>query len=393
MEWMVTENQLGQEQTLILNQCVKSSNSCNWIQGFAGSGKTVLLIHAMELLRVAHPDQTLCFVTFTHALKDLVSTGLSDKSKHLPILTVDQFIRNRKHFDIVFADEIQDLPNHKLAQLKAHSGRLVVAGDIDQSIYDAGVSAEEIEYLLTPVSHKLTVLYRLTHTLQALARALLPSTSIAGAKINRQQDTDIVLARASNAREEVGWVIDRAISMARPGKPALIILPKQEDIFEFIEVMAGVKGVAAPEKSYREVSYGKNRSSKSRKLDWDAINQELTESGLPIRYLGSGSGELLESDQMPLIYIMTYHSAKGLDFPHVFLPRMNSSVQLWRDDLGLERRLFFVGVTRSRENLFITYSSKEPHYLVSELPQKFMKLVDCKKIHEAVKNNDEEHLF
>lgn len=59
------------------------------------------------------------------------------------------------------------------------------------------------------------------------------------------------------------------------------------------------------------------------------------------------------------VVLMTLHSAKGLEFPFVFiagaeeglLPHQNA------DDLEEERRLFYVGITRARKNLYILWSS------------------------------------
>jgi superfamily I DNA/RNA helicase len=56
---------------------------------------------------------------------------------------------------------------------------------------------------------------------------------------------------------------------------------------------------------------------------------------------------------------------------------MNSYTELWKNDQNLERRLFFVGVTRSRENLYISYSSEKPHYLVQDFPKNSLQLRSC----------------
>ena len=371
MTWMVPTNYLGQEQSFILDQCVKSSEPCDWIQGIAGSGKTVLLIHAMETLRVRNPEKSICFVTFTHALKDLVRTGLSEKAKSIPIQTVDNFVREGKRFSIVLVDEIQDVEEWKLKKLKSLCDRLLIAGDVDQSIYEKGVSESEIKGLLKPTTHRLTVLYRLTQTLQIIARSILPNTAIAGARISRAQDTQVVLAKAESDESEAAWIIKKAEILSKPGKPSVVILPKSDAIFNFVENVAIAKGVPRPKKVYAEGKY--------KKLDWDAINEYLRAKGIALRYLGSGFGDLVESEKTSITYVMTYHSSKGLDFTHVFLPQMNDDISLWKNDPEMEKRLFFVGVTRSRQNLFISYSTDEPHELVGDLPSKSIKQQSCEE--------------
>jgi len=62
------------------------------------------------------------------------------------------------------------------------------------------------------------------------------------------------------------------------------------------------------------------------------------------------------------VTLMTLHAAKGLEFPVVFLCGLEEGLfPLSRsldsvDDLEEERRLFYVGVTRAREKLFLTWS-------------------------------------
>ena len=87
----------------------------------------------------------------------------------------------------------------------------------------------------------------------------------------------------------------------------------------------------------------------------------------------------MESEKTSITYVMTYHSSKGLDFTHVFLPQMNDDISLWKNDPEMEKRLFFVGVTRSRQNLFISYSTDEPHELVGDLPSKSIKQQSCEE--------------
>ncbi|HKJ94940.1 MAG TPA: DNA helicase II [Gammaproteobacteria bacterium] len=64
------------------------------------------------------------------------------------------------------------------------------------------------------------------------------------------------------------------------------------------------------------------------------------------------------------IQLMTLHSAKGLEFPVVFLVGLEEGLFPHRmsaddpDRLEEERRLAYVGVTRARQRLFITYAER-----------------------------------
>lgn len=70
------------------------------------------------------------------------------------------------------------------------------------------------------------------------------------------------------------------------------------------------------------------------------------------------------------ITMMTVHSAKGLEFPAVFVAGMEESifphVAGWTDDdpakLEEERRLAYVAITRARKRLFLTYAATRRTY-------------------------------
>lgn len=82
------------------------------------------------------------------------------------------------------------------------------------------------------------------------------------------------------------------------------------------------------------------------------------------------------------VWIMTLHSAKGLEFPLVFLPGWEEGVfpsQRSMDDKGEkgleeERRLAYVGITRAREQARISFVANRQVYgrWTSQLPSRFV---------------------
>jgi DNA helicase-2/ATP-dependent DNA helicase PcrA len=78
--------------------------------------------------------------------------------------------------------------------------------------------------------------------------------------------------------------------------------------------------------------------------------------------------------QRDAVQLMTYHSAKGLEFEAVFLPWLEEGeIPDWRaakaGAVQEERRLFYVGLTRAKRYLFMTRSSgkKPPSRFLAEL--------------------------
>ena len=72
------------------------------------------------------------------------------------------------------------------------------------------------------------------------------------------------------------------------------------------------------------------------------------------------------------VHLMTLHGSKGLEFPVVFVSGIKSGKLPLEStkhpaDIQEERRLFYVGMTRAREELVLTYGA-EPSPFISELP-------------------------
>jgi DNA helicase-2/ATP-dependent DNA helicase PcrA len=84
------------------------------------------------------------------------------------------------------------------------------------------------------------------------------------------------------------------------------------------------------------------------------------------------------------ITLMTLHSAKGLEFPVVFMAGMEETIfphtrSLYdQSEMEEERRLCYVGMTRAREELFMLYSSSRMLYggIQHNPPSRFLSEID-----------------
>ena len=68
------------------------------------------------------------------------------------------------------------------------------------------------------------------------------------------------------------------------------------------------------------------------------------------------------------VHLLTYHRAKGLEFDAVFLPRLEHRELPWRlaktaDEVAEERRLLYVGLTRARLHVAVTWASRPSRFL------------------------------
>ncbi|HTL47201.1 MAG TPA: UvrD-helicase domain-containing protein [Verrucomicrobiae bacterium] len=93
------------------------------------------------------------------------------------------------------------------------------------------------------------------------------------------------------------------------------------------------------------------------------------------------------------VSLMTLHAAKGLEFPVVFIAGceegvlpMKWSAEMPREELAEERRLFYVGMTRAKERLFLSGAAKrlwqgkireqEPSSFLKDIEQKLLERIE-----------------
>jgi DNA helicase-2/ATP-dependent DNA helicase PcrA len=119
------------------------------------------------------------------------------------------------------------------------------------------------------------------------------------------------------------------------------------------------------------------------------VQLQPLESFLAHAVLESGEGQA--DPYADCVQMMTLHSAKGLEFPVVFLagmedglfPHQRSAADL--ESLEEERRLCYVGATRAMRQLYITYAEQrrlygvdqygQPSRFIGELPQELLEEV------------------
>lgn len=112
-------------------------------------------------------------------------------------------------------------------------------------------------------------------------------------------------------------------------------------------------------------------------------NVALVENG----YVRNGKRSTI-NDQHNSVTLMTLHSAKGLEFPAVFIAGMeeglfpHSRAMLDVNELEEERRLCYVGITRAKQKLYLTYVRQRLYFgqrsnnlvsrFLSDIPQELI---------------------
>jgi DNA helicase-2/ATP-dependent DNA helicase PcrA len=129
-----------------------------------------------------------------------------------------------------------------------------------------------------------------------------------------------------------------------------------------------------------------------------AEDHERTQPDPSLESFLDGVALVSDVDEMPEeargVTIMTLHSAKGLEFPHVFLTGLEEGVFPHMrsldtpEEIEEERRLCYVGITRAKQTLTLSwalhrrlhgYGVGEPSRFLREMPEEQLTLVNARR--------------
>ncbi len=93
-------------------------------------------------------------------------------------------------------------------------------------------------------------------------------------------------------------------------------------------------------------------------------------------------------DRQEMVNLMTIHASKGLEFNSVFIVGLeeglfpNANLKETELEMEEERRLFYVAITRAKENLYITYanSRRRNNQTLQTTPSRFLSDITFKKM-------------
>jgi len=131
----------------------------------------------------------------------------------------------------------------------------------------------------------------------------------------------------------------------------------------------------------------------ARQFEHEELELSELDSFLAHAALESGEGQASEYEDP--VQLMTLHTAKGLEFEHVYLTGLEEGLfphRMSMDEPGRldeERRLCYVGITRAKQHLTISYANvrrlhgseqyTQPSRFISELPKEYIQEVRVQK--------------
>lgn len=365
--WLLPLGDLTPEQSRIVEM---SPDQNRVIFGAAGSGKTQILIHRADYLAKTYsvpPERFRVFV-FTNVIKEYIKSGtnfleLSEETvstfDHWCYLLYQDHIsrkppcirgrngRNRIDFenirfsirkllqkkpalqkilDFALVDEGQDLSPESFEILSLAARHVTVFADGMQQIFADGASEHHILKMLGIKKRNATLLaaYRNSPYVAQLASYFIADENLRSqylSQINTHQQTKelplcYVAKSFKDGMDRLAEIIrQRQLMNERVG----IIVPTNQQLFGY-----------------------------SKGLQERGIEIEKT---VPPRRAGSPV-DFEFGNMIPKI--ATYHSAKGLTFDSVLLPRLINNSFQWINDDDLRRRLIFVGIARATQWVYIS---------------------------------------
>jgi superfamily I DNA/RNA helicase len=316
------------------------------VGGPPGSGKTLVLIARARWYASIHPDWNIQFVTYNKTLAGNLWSNFGDETNvkvstfydfseargHKPSRTEDEekyfslMSRNTiRDIDALFIDEYQDFKvswlGYCLSCVKDGKGGTSLAGDPPQALYretppNDALRSHEVENL--ELAHP----YRSTRQILEVASRIDPEFATTGIDLAPEGcPINLVYAGSWDFQADyIAWEISKMIANGSR-KPIEIA------------VIATV---------------------------WSAVNrlsERLSSFGIKSSIVGGRAG--FEAPQWGTVTLTSVHSAKGYEFDAVFLMAVEALPgKDGNADSTIHRRSAYVGPTRARDELFITYTRR-----------------------------------
>jgi DNA helicase-2/ATP-dependent DNA helicase PcrA len=260
-------------------------------------------------------------------------------------------------YPFIFVDEYQDinaLQHQLLKKMTGLHGYITAIGDPNQAIYgfrgsDVGFFETFLKDFPRAETIYLSTNYRSTANIVEASSQLIRSSRFVVPEITAHiySEGRLVTYEAATDKSEAEYVI-KQIEMMVGGTSM------------FSHDSRRVEPQAVAERSFGDIAILYRLNCLRKPLE-DVLNR----SGIP--YSVSGEKALENKDFVDLhpekVSLLTMHAAKGLEFPVVFVVGceeglMPLCLEGFETDQEEERRLFYVAITRAKEELYLTCCKK-----------------------------------
>ena len=328
-DWDVDEESMDDDQLDLIERTLDKSML---VAGCAGSGKSVIAMHKAE--QIAQQGEDVILIAYTKSLTGFMNVGKPIGPYRFYYHY--QWVRQGKpSADYIIVDEIQDFTQDEILDfIHAANKNYMFFGDTAQSIYrqygKQTLTIEEISKLTGLNVLMLYNNYRLPRPVAKITQDYV-GVNVDPYRERVYQNTERSLPYIiykSSIEEQIESI--SAIISNNIGKSIGILLPSNELALNISEMLRE-KNVGC------QLKYSADAAKDARYVD-----------------------TLDFATLMPKI--MTYHSAKGLQFDIVILPVYNGASD------NESRKALYVAMTRTKRKLYVFYSTPKLTYPLSDVP-------------------------
>lgn len=318
-DWDVTEETMDDDQLDLIEY---TDDKSMLVAGCAGSGKSVIAMHKAEQLHKKGQDVIL--IAYTRSLSRFMKNGKADSSFRFFHHHLWKYKLKMPKADYIIVDEIQDFTREEIQEfINATRKHFLFFGDTAQSIYrqygKQTMTIAQIAAMTGLNTLQLFNNYRLPRPVAKITQDYVGvDVQEYKEKVYQNKETELPhLIHFDNEQKQIEVLlrlvkdnVGRNIGILLPNNPEVIRI-SQEFMDNDVEC---------------EFKYNKGDN------DFDYVDNLDFNTVLP--------------------KILTYHSAKGLQFDMVILPMYNGA----NDDES--RKALYVAMTRTMHSLFVLYSTQ-----------------------------------
>jgi superfamily I DNA and RNA helicase len=347
------------------------------IRGVAGSGKTVILMCRAKYLAQLHKDWKILVVCFNKTLSTFLKNSIVDENMDnievthfhglindiskkfnlkVPVYNdiqvsnnisrmSDDMISSDMKYDAILIDEAQDMHKDwiefvvKLLRNPEHS-HLLISSDGAQNLYNRNYNFKSVGIKAKGRTKILRENYRNTKQILKFGHDFLMDDTIVKTELNYDE-------------EDNNFFIHPDMSLREGEMPKFIYCLDFKDEVE--KIAQNIKQLKKEGISYRDICILHPHNSYKDIKYPGTIEDILKLNNIPYRSI-SKSSKAKSNFQLDdgNVKISTIYSAKGLDFKVVFICGLNDN--LVEKGYSESKKLLYVGMTRARDILNITYS-------------------------------------
>jgi superfamily I DNA/RNA helicase len=335
--WYINESELDDYQVPIIQ---KKMNSSFVVKGCAGSGKTVLALWKAREIDDADLG-SYYVVVYTKALRQFINDGVEEigLSQRRVLHHYQWKNLSENSADYIIIDEVQDFTKEELTNMqRAAKKAFILFGDSAQQLYkglkQGLMTMEQIAFHTGLQMDQLVLNHRLPKKIARIAEY-----------VNTNND-----------------VLTSVCTKEGPNKPFKVKAGSWNKQLEFIQE-------TIEERGYTDVGilFPNNKMVKEADEFFSSQNFRV-EAKYDISWPDNTKFSLNFHSENPKI--LTYHSAKGLQFEAVFIPECSMSKLP-----GGNVNPLYVAITRTYQDLFFLYSDYMSD-LLDEVPNNLFEFVD-----------------